>query len=101
MLRIKKETEGKTLTVALDGKLDTSTAPQLEKELDLADTEKLVFDLKNLAYISSAGLRILLAALKTMNKQGEMTVRNVSPEVAEIFEVTGFNEILTIEAADE
>ena len=101
MLRIEKTRDGKTLTIALDGKLDTSTAPQLEKELDLTDTEKLIFELKDLAYISSAGLRILLAALKTMNGQGGMTVRHVSPEVAEIFEVTGFHEILTIEADDE
>ena len=97
MLRIEKQTEGKTLTVLLDGKLDTSTAPDLEKELDLTDTEKLIFDLEKLEYISSAGLRVLLAALKKMNEKGEMSVRHVSPEVKEIFEVTGFDEILTIE----
>ena len=93
--------EGKALTVALSGRLDSSTAPDLEKQLDLTDTDKLVFDLAGLEYISSAGLRILLASMKAMDRQGEMTVRHVQPAVMELFTVTGFSEILTIEPEEE
>ncbi|MBE6118607.1 MAG: STAS domain-containing protein [Erysipelotrichaceae bacterium] len=93
--------EGKALTVALSGRLDSSTAPDLEKQLDLTDTDKLVFDLAGLEYISSAGLRILLASMKVMDRQGEMTVRHVQPAVMELFTVTGFNKILTIEPEEE
>lgn len=93
--------EGKALTVALSGRLDSSTAPDLEKQLDLTDTDKLVFDLAGLEYISSAGLRILLASMKAMDRQGEMTVRHVQPAVMELFTVTGFSEILTIEPDEE
>ena len=74
-------------------------APQLDEEIKvaLAGVEKLVFDLAKLEYISSAGLRVLLSAQKVMNKQGSMVVRNVSEEINEIFEVTGFVDILTVE----
>ena len=99
MLNINKTTEDKTLTVALEGRLDTTTAPQLESELksELAGVEMLVMDFEKLEYISSAGLRVLLSAEKVMNKQGEMKVIHVSDVINEIFEVTGFSDILNIE----
>lgn len=98
-MTITKKLEGTKLTVALEGRLDTGTAPQLESELKTAvnGVEELVLDLKDLAYMSSAGLRVLLAAQKVMNRQGSMKVINVNETIAEIFEITGFNEILTIE----
>ncbi|MBO6066080.1 MAG: STAS domain-containing protein, partial [Lachnospiraceae bacterium] len=78
--------------------LDTITAPQLESELrsSLEGMTELVFDLEKLVYISSAGLRVLLSAQKTMNKQGTMVLKNVRPEIMEILEITGFADILTI-----
>ena len=84
--------------VGLEGRLDTVTAPQLENELkaSLEGISELVIDAGKLEYISSAGLRVLLSAQKIMSKQGSMTVKNVSEEVNEIFEVTGFSDILTI-----
>ena len=95
---INKTVNGSELTVALDGRLDTTTAPQLEKELDsLSDIKMLIIDMEKLVYVSSAGLRVLLKAQKVMNKQGKMTVKNVSQEIKEIFEVTGFDELLNIE----
>ena len=99
MLNIEKNKNGSELTIALKGRLDTTTAPQLESEIkdSLDGCTKLVLDLKELEYISSAGLRVLLSAQKIMNRQGEMVVKNVAPEVNEIFDVTGFSDILTIE----
>ncbi len=99
MLNINKTIEDKTLTVTLEGRLDTTTAPQLESELksELAGVETLVMDFEKLEYISSAGLRVLLSAQKVMNKQGEMKVVHVSDVINEIFEVTGFSDILNIE----
>ena len=99
MLNINKTIEDKTLTVTLEGRLDTTTAPQLESELksELAGVETLVMDFEKLEYISSAGLRVLLSAQKIMNKQGEMKVIHVSDVINEIFEVTGFSDILNIE----
>ena len=99
MLNINKTIEDKTLTVTLEGRLDTTTAPQLESELksELAGVEALVMDFEKLEYISSAGLRVLLSAQKIMNKQGEMKVVHVSDVINEIFEVTGFSDILNIE----
>lgn len=99
MLNINKTIEDKTLTVTLEGRLDTTTAPQLESELksELAGVETLVMDFEKLEYISSAGLRVLLSAEKVMNKQGEMKVIHVSDVINEIFEVTGFSDILNIE----
>lgn len=98
-MTIAKTLEGKKLTVALEGRLDTGTSPQLESELKTSvnGVEELVLDLKDLAYMSSAGLRVLLAAQKVMNRQGSMKVIHVNETIAEIFEITGFNEILTIE----
>ena len=99
MLSINKKTENGALTVALEGRLDTTTAPELEAALNgaLEGVTELVMDFAKLEYISSAGLRVLLSAQKTMNKQGKMKVLHVSADVMEIFEVTGFSDILTIE----
>ncbi|WP_029231657.1 STAS domain-containing protein [Butyrivibrio sp. VCB2006] len=99
MLNITKTLAEKDLNISLEGRLDTMTAPDLETQLtaSLGGVENLVFDLAKLEYISSAGLRVLLSAQKTMNKQGTMVVRNATEEVKEIFEVTGFSDILTIE----
>lgn len=98
-MNIVKNTEGKVLNIALEGRLDTTTAPQLEAELkqSIADNTELIFDFEKLEYLSSAGLRILLAAQKVMNKQGKMVIRNVNDVISEVFEVTGFVDILTIE----
>ncbi len=97
-MTIEKIINENELTVTLTGRLDTATAPQLETELkDLFGVEKLVLDFAALEYLSSAGLRVLLAAQKVMNKQGKMIIRNVNETIAEIFEVTGFVDILTIE----
>ena len=99
MLNISKEKNGNELTLKLDGRMDTTTAPVLEGEVkaEIGGVASLIFDLESLQYISSAGLRVLLSAQKIMNKQGEMVVRNASEEVKEIFDVTGFADILTIE----
>ncbi len=96
---INKRTENGALIYALKGKLDTTSAPALEKELetDLSDAKELVFDLEDLEYISSAGLRILLSAKKQMGADGRMVVRHVQELVMEVFEITGFADILTIE----
>ena len=99
MLNIEKKTNGTELTVTLTGRLDTTTAPELERELkeNLDGVTALVIDMAALEYISSAGLRVLLSAQKIMGKQGEMKVTHVSETIMEIFEVTGFSDILTIE----
>ena len=99
MLDIKKNLQGSTLEFVLDGRLDTITAPQLEEEVraSIDGIDALIFDFSGLAYISSAGLRVLLSAQKTMNEKGSMVVKNVSDEIQEIFDVTGFSDILTIE----
>ena len=96
---INKAINERELIIALEGRLDTATAPELEAKLNqsLNGIEKLVFDFAALDYLSSAGLRVLLSAQKTMNKQGKMIVRNVNETISEIFEVTGFSNILTIE----
>ena len=98
MLNINKKSENGALTVALEGRLDTTSAPQLEGELKgaLDGVTALVLDLEGLEYISSAGLRVLLSAQKLMNKQGEMTITHVNDVIMEIFDVTGFTDILTI-----
>ena len=98
-MNIIKTQEDSKLTVALEGRLDTVTAPQLEAELRTAvnGVTELVLDLAELSYVSSAGLRVLLSAQKVMNRQGRMIIRNVKPEIMDIFEVTGFVDILDIE----
>ncbi len=95
-MNIQKALSGAALTVALEGRLDTTTAPKLEEELRGGIT-RLVFDVEKLEYISSAGLRVLLAMQKLMNQQGEMVLQNVNEAVMEVFEVTGFSDILRIE----
>ena len=90
--------EGRAV-LALEGRLDTTTAPDLEAEIEEIkdELEELIFDMENLEYISSAGLRVLLASQKIMNKQGSMKVINVNDAIMDVFEVTGFSDILTIE----
>ena len=90
---------GQETTIVLEGRLDTTTAPALDKTVmeDLGDTKSLILDVKGLEYISSAGLRVLLSAQKNMAKQGSMKLIHVSDVIMEIFEVTGFVDILTIE----
>ena len=97
MIEIKRNAEN--TIVELVGRLDTTTAPSLEKTLneDMGDTKNLVLDFKGLEYISSAGLRVLLSAQKRMQKIGSMKVINVCEEVMEVFEITGFADILDIE----
>ena len=99
MLNIGKSLEDLTLTVTLEGRLDTTTASQLEEELrdSLPNVTKLVLDMSRLEYISSAGLRVLLSAQKVMNTKGEIKLLHVNDVIMEIFEVTGFTDILTIE----
>ena len=99
MLNIQKNINNGTAVFELEGRLDTNTSPALEKELKdaLSGVTELVMDFEKLSYISSAGLRVLLAAQKTMAKQGGMKVTHVHETIMEIFEVTGFTDILTIE----
>lgn len=99
MLNISKESNATSLTVILEGRLDTTTAPDLEKELkdSLDDVTELIMDFEKLEYISSAGLRVLLSTQKIMSRQGEMKLIHVSDTIMEIFEVTGFADILNIE----
>ena len=98
-MNILKKEDGTTLTLSLEGRLDTTTSPMLEAELkhSVEGVTELVVDMAALEYISSSGLRVLLSAQKVMNRQGKMTVRNVNETIMEIFEVTGFSDILTIE----
>lgn len=97
-MTINKALNGTELTMAISGRLDTTTAPQLEAELkgSLDGVSALTMDLKELAYISSAGLRVLLFAQKAMMKQGKMVVCNVNETILEVFEVTGFSDVLTL-----
>ena len=98
-MTINKTIDAGCLTVGLEGRLDTTTAPQLEAELkaSLPGVTSLIFDFSQLEYISSAGLRVILYAQKVMNKQGTMVLRHVNEMVMEVFEITGFSTILTIE----
>jgi len=97
-MTITKKLEGNALCVVLEGRLDTVSAPQLDTELkaDIGGVEKLTLDFSGIEYISSAGLRVLLSAQKVMNKQGEMILTGVNETVMEVFEITGFCDILTI-----
>ena len=98
-MTVNKKREGNALCVSVEGRLDTVTAPELEASLkeEFEGLADLTIDLGELEYISSAGLRVLLLAQKTMSKQGKMVVRNVNETVKEIFDVTGFSDILTVE----
>lgn len=98
-MTINKISEGEKLTLELAGRLDTNSSPSLEAELkqSVSGVKELIFDFSEVEYISSAGLRILLAAQKVMNRQGSMKLIGVSADVMEVFEITGFSDILTIE----
>ncbi len=98
-MKLTKTLNGTSLTIALEGRLDTITAPELEKELQtaLGGADELTLDFSGLEYISSAGLRVLLSAHKVMSRKGGMKVTHVNEVVAEVFDVTGFADILTIE----
>jgi len=98
-MTISKTLEGSTLTLALEGRLDTTTSPDLEEALgtSLDGVTQLVFDFTRLDYLSSAGLRVLLSAQKRMNKQGSMKLVHVNDAVKEVFDITGFADFLTIE----
>ena len=99
-MQINKNLGGATLTLDIEGRIDTTTAPALEGELKryvTSDVKNLVLDFAKVEYISSAGLRVLLAAQKVMKKQGSMVVKNVNDSIMEVFDVTGFADILTIE----
>ena len=98
MLNIRKTIENGNAVFSLEGRLDTVTAPELEKELkeSFGGLRDLTLDFSKLEYISSAGLRVLLAAQKVMNQQGSLKITNVNETIMEIFEVTGFMDILTI-----
>lgn len=99
-VNIEKTTDGGKLTIALEGRLDTVTAPRLEAEIKngLAGVAELEFDFSRLEYLSSAGLRVLLSARKIMNRQGTMVVRHANETIREVFEITGFSDFLTVEA---
>lgn len=98
-MTIEKHLADTQLTLTLSGRLDTTTAPRLEAELkhSISGVQTLIFDFAGIEYISSAGLRVLLAAQKVMNRQGRMILQNVNEAVNEVFEITGFCDILTIE----
>ena len=98
-MTIEKKINGEALTLIVSGRLDTQTAPELEKELDsvLADIKELTFDFAKLEYVSSAGLRVILKAQKAMNAQGSMKLTGVNDSIMEVFDITGFLDILTIE----
>lgn len=96
---INKKADGVLITLELDGRLDTTTAPELESVIDgcIGETSELVLDFNGLEYISSAGLRVLLKAQKSMMSNGNMKILNVKEDIMEVFEITGFSDILTIE----
>ena len=98
-MKITKNQNGTCLNIAVEGRMDTTTAPELEKELreSLDGVTELTLDFSKLDYISSAGLRVLLSAHKTMRDKGSMKVTNANEIVQEVFDVTGFSDILTIE----
>ena len=98
MLEIKKTLEEGKMTLAVDGKLDTNNSPRLLEEFNasIEDVNEVVIDLENMEYLSSAGLRVLLSMQKIMNQKGEMTIVNASQDVMEIFDMTGFTQLLNI-----
>lgn len=98
-MTINKEKSGSELILTLVGRLDTTTAPLLEKELkqEITGVTMLVMNFADVEYISSAGLRVLLAAQKVMNRQGQMIIKNVNDTILDIFEITGFSDVLTVE----
>ena len=99
-MTIEKQRQGAELTVMLEGRLDTASAPDLDAVVknELLGVDTFILDLKKLQYTSSAGLRVILIAQKTMNKQGKLILKNVSEAVMEVFEMTGLSDLLTIES---
>ena len=98
-MNINMQKDDSRLTVVLEGRLDTLTSPELEEQLEnsLDGIKELIFDFSDLRYVSSAGLRVLIAAQKIMEEQGKMIIRNVCPTVMEVFDITGFIDVFTIE----
>ena len=98
-MTIEKKINNESATLIVSGRLDTQTAPELENELDsvLSGLKELTFDMTNLEYVSSAGLRVILKAQKAMNAQGSMKLTGVNDSIMEVFDITGFLDILTIE----
>ena len=97
-MKIDKKVNGNELILSLEGRLDTITSPELEKEVaDLSNVKSLIIDFEKIEYISSAGLRVLLSCQKKMNQQGSMIIKNVKEEVKSVFDMTGFSDILIIE----
>lgn len=96
---IRTKIDGTELTVLPSGKLDAQTSPEFEEQIKglIADKTKLILDLADLAYVSSAGLRAILATYKSMSKHGSMVIRNAVPDVMDVFEMTGFVDLLNIE----
>ena len=96
-MEIKTKAEGNRLTIEVSGRVDTVTAPELEAGLKFGDAKSVVIDLKEVPYMSSAGLRLLLTAHKTMlAKNGELQLANVQPSVKEVLDITGFSDILNL-----
>ena len=98
-MTIEKQVNATSATIVIAGRLDTQTAPELEKELDtvFSGVQELIFDMTGLEYVSSAGLRVILKAQKIMNAQGSMKLIGVNDSIMEVFDITGFLDILTIE----
>ena len=98
-MTINKEAKGSKLTMAIEGRVDTTTAPELDNQLkeSIEGVTDLILDFTKVEYVSSAGLRVLLSAQKIMNKQGQMKLIGVSDDIKEIFDITGFSEILSFE----
>ncbi|MBP3792444.1 MAG: STAS domain-containing protein [Ruminococcus sp.] len=98
-MTINKEAKGSKLTMVIEGRVDTTTAPELDNQLkdSIEGVTDLILDFTKVEYVSSAGLRVLLSAQKTMNKQGQMKLIGVSDDIKEIFDITGFSEILSFE----
>lgn len=99
-LAVEKSSDGGALTLRIEGSIDTVTAPELERRLnaELAGVRELVLDFSGVNYVSSAGLRVIMSAARTMNKQGSMVLKQVGDDVREVFEMTGFDELLTFES---
>lgn len=98
MMKIEKKSDDAKVVLELQGRLDTITAPEFESAIgNLDGIKELVIDMKNLDYISSAGLRVILKAQKIMNEKGAMKLKNVGESIMEVFEITGFSDFLTIE----
>ena len=96
-MKIEKKVDSNRMKISLDGRLDANTYQDLEKELDLDGIEYLELDLNKLEYVSSAGLRLILSCHKKMSEQGKMVIKNVKGDVEDVFDITGFTDMLNIE----